>query len=439
MVDLILTKRMLEHPEDSFDIGVYEATGGYTALRKALKVMTPEDVTDQVTISGLRGRGGAGFPTGKKWSFCPKDVFPKYLVANMDEAEPGTFKDRMLVERDPHQLIESMIISAYAIGVEHAFIYCRGELLTAFDRLTNAIAEANHAGYLGQNILGSDFSLRITLHRAAGSYVCGEETAQLESLEGFRGWPRLRPPYPAVEGLYAKPTVVNNVETLSNVPWIVNNGGAAYADIGIATSTGTRLMCLSGHLNRPGNYEVEHGTTFGELFDRWGRGVRNGGSVKAFIPGGASSPWFDDSKLDLPTDMDLIIKEGSMLGSGAIMVMDQDTDIVKAAWRLVRFFEVESCGQCTPCREGIKWLADIYERLLSKKGRPEDIDFLLDISDQITPGNAWPPLQTTMCVLGPSACAPLWSSIRLFREEYDAKIAQNPASRRQRISVKAGA
>ncbi len=438
MPELILTKRMLEHPDDSWEIDTFLASGGYKGLEKALKDMTPDEVHDQVKISNLRGRGGAGFPTGTKWGFLPDNGEPRYLVCNCDEAEPGTFKDRMLIEHDPHQLLEGILIAAYAIGCEHAFIYNRGELLTGFDTLTKAIAEAKEKGYLGKNILGTDFSCEITLHRAAGAYICGEETALLSSLEGFRGWPRLRPPFPAVEGLYAKPTIVNNVETLSNMAWIVLNGGDEYAKLGINKSTGTRLFCLSGHVNRPGNYEVEHGTTFRELFDRWGQGVRNGGTVKAFVPGGASAPWFDESMLDLPMDMDLVQDKGSMLGSGAIMVMDQDTDIVKAAWRLVKFFAVESCGQCTPCREGVEWLNAIYERMLAGRGRPEDIDLLMDVGDNITPGLAWPPAQTTICVLGPSAVAPIWSSVRLFREDYEACIARNPANSRKRIEVKAG-
>lgn len=432
---LILTKRMLEHPEDSWEIETFERTGGYKALEKAVTQMTPEEVHEEVKTSGLRGRGGAGFPTGTKWNFLPEGVYPRYLVANCDEAEPGTFKDRMLTERDPHQLLEGMLIAAYAIGCEHAFIYCRGELRTAYDTLSRAIGQARERGLIGQPVFGTDFKCEITLHRAAGAYICGEETALLSSLEGYRGWPRLRPPFPAVEGVYAKPTIVNNVETLSNLAWIVENGGAAYAELGVNKSTGTRLFCLSGHVSRPGNYEIEHGLPFGEFFEKYGGGVRDGKQLKAFVPGGASSPWFDASKLDVPMDMDVVTDEGSMLGSGAIMVMDADTDIVKAAARVVKFFEVESCGQCTPCREGCKWLYDIYDRLLTGRGRPEDIDLLLDVGDNISPGLAWPPAQTTICVLGPSAVAPVMSSIRLFRNEYEAKIAANPAASRPRIPV----
>jgi NADH-quinone oxidoreductase subunit F len=422
MAELILTKRMLERPDDSWTLDAYEATGGYDALRKVLSEMSPAQVRDEVKASGLRGRGGAGFPTGTKWGFLPEGVYPRYLVVNADEGEPGTFKDRMLMERDPHQLVEGSVISAYALEAEHVFIYLRGELRTAYERVCQAVTDATERGYIGPSVLGTDFGVEVTVHRAAGAYICGEETALLSSLEGHRGWPRLRPPFPAVQGLYAKPTIVNNVETISNVPHIAAKGGDWYAAMGTEKSTGTRLYCVSGHVNRPGNYEIENGTTFRELFDRWCKGVRNGGRVKAFVPGGASAPWFDASKLDVPMDMDTVIAEGSMLGSGAVIVMDQDTDVPKAAWRLVKFFAHESCGQCTPCREGLHWLADIMGRILSGRGRPEDLDLLLDVGDNITPGLAWPPAQTTICVLGPSGVAPIMSTLRLFRDEYEAKI-----------------
>lgn len=425
MAELVLTKRMLERPDDAHTIAGYEATGGYTALRQVLADMTPEQVHDEVKASGLRGRGGAGFPTGVKWGFVPADAFPRYLVVNGDEGEPGTFKDRMLMERDPHQLVEGVIISCYALQAEHAFIYCRGEMALAFERLGDAVAEAEAAGYLGTGILGSDFACRITVHRAAGAYICGEETALLASLEGHRGWPRMRPPFPAVKGLYAKPAVVNNVETISNVPHIAARGGAWYASMGTEKSKGTRLFCLSGHVSRPGNYEVELGTTFRELFERWGKGIRDGNELKAFVPGGASAPWFDASSIDLPLDMDVVQQHGSMLGSGAVIVMDHTTDIVRATWRLVKFFAHESCGECTPCREGTDWLEEIMERMLRGRGRPSDIPLLLDVSDNISPGLTWPPAQTTICPLGPSATAPIASTIRLFPEEYERLVAAN--------------
>jgi len=424
MAELVLTKRMLESAT-AHTIEGYEATGGYRALRQALGEMTPEQVHEEVKKSGLRGRGGAGFPCGVKWGFVPEGVFPRYLVINGDEGEPGTFKDRMLMERDPHQLVEGIILASFALGVEHAFVYCRGEMLLANQRLQDAVASAEAKGYLGNNILGSGFNCRITVHCAAGAYICGEETALLTSLEGFRGWPRLRPPFPAVKGLYDKPTVVNNVETISNVSHIVAKGGDWYASMGTEKSTGTRLFCVSGHVNRPGNYEVELGTTFDELFGRWAKGIRNGHELKAFVPGGASAPWFDASKSKLPLDMDVIIAEGSMLGSGAIMVMDETTDIVRAAWRLVKFFAHESCGQCTPCREGTDWLEEIMERMLDGQGRPSDIGLLMDVSDNISPGLSWPPAQTTICPLGPSATAPIASTIRLFPGDYERLVAGN--------------
>lgn len=422
MADLVLTKRMIERPDDSWTIAAYEETGGYAALRQALGDMSPEQVHEEVKASGLRGRGGAGFPTGVKWGFLPEGEFPRYLVVNGDEGEPGTFKDRMLMERDPHQLVEGAVISAYAIGAEHVFIYCRGELRNAYERLCRAVAEAQEKGYIGSSVLGSGFGVRVTVHRAAGAYICGEETALLTSLEGYRGWPRLKPPFPAVKGLYASPTIVNNIETLSNVPWIVRNGGAAYAAMGTEKSPGTRLFCLSGHVNRPGNYEIELGTPFREFFDRWGQGVRDGGRVKAFIPGGASAPWLDSSSLDLPMAMEALDSVGSMLGSGAVVVMDETTNVVRPVWNLVHFFAHESCGQCTPCREGTHWLEDILERIVEGRGRRADLDLLLDVADNISPGLGWPPAQTTICVLGPSACAPIWSTLHLFRDDYEALL-----------------
>jgi NADH-quinone oxidoreductase subunit F len=428
MAELILTKRMLERPDDSWTLAGYEASGGYATLRQVLNERTPAEIRDEVKASGLRGRGGAGFPTGVKWGFLPEGVYPRYLVINGDEGEVGTFKDRMLMERDPHQLIEGILISCFALEAEHAFIYARGELLTAIDRLEQAVAEATEAGYVGTNICGTDVSVQITVHRAAGAYICGEETALLSSLEGYRGWPRLRPPFPAVKGLYAKPTIVNNVETISNVPWIARNGGAAYAAMGTEKSPGTRLFCLSGHVNRPGNYEVELGTTFDELFTRWGRGIRDGNALKAFVPGGASAPWFDASKVELPLDMDVVMEHGSMLGSGAIMVMDETVNVVKPAWRLVKFFAHESCGQCTPCREGTDWLEEIMERMLEGRGRAADLDLLIDVCDNISPGTTWPPAQTTICPLGPSATAPIWSTMRLFREDYEALLDPQEAA-----------
>ena len=353
----ILTTRMEAHPSDSHTISRYLSTGGYESLKKAL-AMEPEAIGAEVKASNLRGRGGAGFPAGVKWGFLA-DTMPRYLVINGDESEPGTFKDRQLLERDPHQLIEGVVIAAYALAVNHAFIYIRGEYPKPARRVQQALADAYAAGYVGQNIMGTGFNLDITVHLGAGAYICGEETALLNSLEGKRGEPRLKPPFPAVEGLYGKPTIVNNVETISNMPWIVENGGEAYAAIGPEGSAGTRLFSLSGHVNRPGNYEIVMGMTFGELIEDLGGGIRSGREVKAFIPGGASAPWFTKDHLDVPVTIDDVAKAGSMLGSGAIVVMDETTNVVEAALSVVSFFAHESCGQCTPCREGTTWLENM--------------------------------------------------------------------------------
>jgi NADH-quinone oxidoreductase subunit F len=410
--------------DDGFTLDRYEATGGYQALRKALEQMTPAQVHEEVKAASLLGRGGAGFPAGIKWGFCPPGVFPRYLVVNGDESEPGTYKDRILMERDPHQLIEGVLLAAYAIGCGQAFLYVRGEMALAQERIAGALNDAYAKGYVGRNILGSEFSLDVVLHWGAGAYIVGEETALIESLEGNRGMPRLKPPFfPAAKGLYLQPTVVNNVETLANLPWIVANGGGAFADMGAEKSTGTRLFAVSGHVNTPGVFEVEFGvTTFRDLLydKRYGGGIRDGNQLKAFIPGGASAPWFFEEHLDLPLEAGAVGAAGSMLGSGAIVVMDETTDAVKAAWRVVRFFARESCGKCTPCREGTTWLEKILRRMLDGHGRPQDIDKLLDISDNISPQITWPPRQTTICPLGPSAVSPIASAVMRFRDEFYA-------------------
>ncbi len=422
----ILTSRMDAHPSDSHTLSRYLATGGYGALKKALS-MEPADIIAEVKASNLRGRGGAGFPCGVKWGFLA-DVYPRYLVVNGDESEPGTFKDRQLLERDPHQLLEGVIIAAHALKVNHAFIYIRGEYPKPARRVQQALADAYASGYVGPNILGSGFDLDITVHLGAGAYICGEETALLNSLEGRRGEPRLKPPFPAVEGLYGKPTIVNNVETLSNMPWIVENGGAAYAAIGPEGSSGTRLFSLSGHVRRPGNHEIVMGMTFRELIDDLGGGIRDGRAIKAFIPGGASAPWFTADHLDVPVTIDDVAKAGSMLGSGAIVVMDETTDVVKAALSVVSFFAHESCGQCTPCREGTTWLENMLRRLTVGQGRAVDLDLLLDVSDNISPGLAWPPRQTTICPLGPSAVSPVLSILTHFRDEVEALVTTGVSS-----------
>jgi NADH-quinone oxidoreductase subunit F len=411
--------------DDSHTISRYLATGGYDGLRFAM-AKKPEEVVAEVKTASLLGRGGAGFPAGVKWGFCPPGVWPRYLVVNGDESEPGTYKDRLLMERDPHQIIEGVLIACYAVGCSQAFLYVRGEMALAQERIAAALNEAYAAGYVGKNILGSDFSVDIVLHWGAGAYIVGEETALLESLEGERGMPRLKPPYfPAVMGLYNKPTIVNNVETLSNLPWIMINGGEAFAALGAETSKGMRMFAVSGHVNKPGVFEVEFGvTTFRDVI--YGPdhcdGIRDGKKLKAFIPGGASAPWFFEEHLDMPLEAGAVGKAGSMLGSGAIVVMDEDTDIVRAAHRVVRFFAGESCGKCTPCREGTAWLEKILGRIIAGEGRPSDVDMLLDVCDNISPGITWPPRQTTICPLGPSAVSPIASAVMRFREEFEAYV-----------------
>lgn len=423
MTTKILTARMDEYPADSNTLARYLDTGGYETLTRALSEMSPEEVAAEVEASNLRGRGGASFPAGVKWGFLPADIRPRYLVINADESEPGTFKDRLLLERDPHQLIEGIALSAYALDVQHAFVYVRGEYPKPARRVLRAIEEAYEAGYLGANVQGSEFSLDITVHLGAGAYICGEETALLSSLEGRRGEPRIKPPFPAIEGLYALPTIVNNVETISNIPWIVANGGFAYASIGPPTSAGTRLMSLSGHVVNPGDYELVLGLTWRELIYEIGGGIPDGRELKAWVPGGASAPWFVPSEhLDTPVTIDDIAANGSMIGSGAVIVMDDTTNVVAAALRIVRFFAHESCGQCTPCREGTTWLERILDRIVTGRGRPEDLDLLLDVSDNISPGLVWPPAMTTICPLGPSATAPIVSVMRYFGDEVAAMI-----------------
>jgi NADH-quinone oxidoreductase subunit F len=422
----------------------YRRTGsyaGYEGLRAALD-MAPADVTGLVKDATLLGRGGAGFPAGVKWGFCPPGVWPRYIVVNGDESEPGTYKDRLLMERDPHQLIEGCLIAAYAIGAAQVFLYVRGEMPHAQERIAAALNEAYDANLVGRNILGTDFSVDIVLHWGAGAYIVGEETALIESLEGNRGMPRLKPPFfPAAKGLYLYPTVVNNVETLSNLPWLITQGVDEYRAVGTETSPGTRLIALSGHVKRPGVYEVPQGTTtFRELFydDRYGGGIRNDNELKMFIPGGASAPWFFAEQLDLPLEGRPVGAAGSMLGSGAVVAMDHTTDAVRACLRLVRFFARESCGKCTPCREGTTWEEKILQRILDGHGRPSDIELLLDVADNISPGPypaaadpgqgldavPFPPRQTTICPLGPSSVAPITSAIRRFRGEFEAKITR---------------
>ena len=419
---LLLTKHMRENPENSHLIDVYEKNNGYSAARKVLKDNNPGDVIEEIKTSNIRGRGGAGFPTGGKWGFLAEDQ-ERYLVINADESEPGTFKDRILLERDPHQLIEGIIVTSFASNISKAFIYIRGEYAKPARRVQDAVEQAYEKGYLGKNIFDSGKDLDVVVHLGAGAYICGEETALLNSLEGRRGEPRLKPPYfPAVKGLYNKPTLVNNVETISSVPWIINNSGKDYAKFGVEGSTGTRIFSLSGHVNNPGNFEIEMGCSFGEFIDTFGNGIKENKAVKAYIPGGASAPWFTGDQLDIKMTIDDVANAGSMLGSGAVVVMDEDTNLVLAAKSIVSFFAHESCGQCTPCREGTTWLEMILDRIASGRGRTSDIDLLLDVCDNISPGLTWPPQMTTICPLGPSAVSPITSLMGSFREEVESLL-----------------
>lgn len=398
------------------EIAVYEKHGGYNALRKAVSELTPDQVTDAVKVSGLRGRGGAGFPAGVKWSFLPKGVFPRYLVANADESEPGTFKDRQIMERNPHQFIEGIAIASYAIQCHHAFIYIRGEFPYAAQCLERAIAEAEARGYLGERILGTDYALRITVHRGAGAYICGEETALLESMEGKLGQPRVKPPFPASVGLYGKPTVINNVETLTNVPLIIERGAAWYASIGTPKSTGPKVFCLSGHVNRPGNYEAAFGSiTFRDLIYDLGGGIRGGKKLKAIMPAGASSfvinPALNDAVLDVPLDFDSLAPFGSALGSASVIVMDETTCMVWVAKKTTHFFEHESCGKCTPCREGTYWMARLLDRLEAGTGTLADVDLIASVATQMQ--------GRTLCPLGEFSTAPVLSSVKAFRDEFE--------------------
>ena len=418
-----IVSRRLGKPR-SWTLDSYLADGGYQGLRAAL-AMTPEQIHDQVNTANILGRGGAGFEAGRKWGMMRK-AEPVYLTINGDESEPATFKDHALIEGDPHQLIEGTVICAYAIGATQAFIYVRGEFPLAIERLQAALNEAYEHGAVGADIFGSGFSIDIVVHPGAGAYICGEETALLESLEGKRGYPRIKPPYfPAALGLYGAPTIVNNVETVSNLPWVIQNGGDRFAALGEGRSKGTKMLALAGHVKRPGSYELEWAkVTFRDLiFDpRLGGGIRDDNQLKAFIPGGVSSPWFGPEQLDVSLSNDAIASAGSMAGSGAVTIMDHTSCVVRAAWRIVRFFHRESCGQCTPCREGGGWLEKILDRIEGGQGREADLDLLMDVCDNISPGVTWPPAQTTICVLGPSMPPAVAAGIRMFRDEYLAHV-----------------
>lgn len=403
----------------SWSLSSYEAAGGYSGLKKAMK-KTPADIIQAVKDSGLRGRGGAGFPTGMKWSFLPApDGGPRYLVINADESEPGTCKDVPLMMASPHLLIEGAIITAFAIDCHHAFIYVRGEVVHVYRRLLAAVAEAKKAGYLGTNILGSGFDLEITVHAGAGAYICGEESALLDSLEGRRGQPRLKPPFPAVKGLYARPTTVNNVETIACVPGIIDRGAAWFAGMGTAKSKGHVIYSLSGHVERPGQYEGPMGMTLRELLALAG-GVRKGHRLKFWTPGGSSTPILTEKHLDVPLDYEGVEGAGSMLGTRALQIFDETTCVVRAVARWTEFYKHESCGKCTPCREGTFWLSQIYERLESGHGTEADIEQLLDTSRSI--------LGRSFCALGDAATMTISSSIAMFRDEYLAHVTGHGCS-----------
>ncbi len=396
---------------DSHRLETYEADGGYEAARRVLHEMTPQEVIDTIKASGIRGRGGAGFPTGVKWGFIPKGVYPRYLVVNADEGEPGTFKDRIIMEYDPHQLIEGIIISAYAIEAEKAFIYIRGEYYFAYRRLVDAVKEAKAKGYLGQGIFGTDKNLEIVVHRGAGSYECGEETALLSSLEGYRGQPRLKPPFPAVEGLYGKPTIVNNVESIANVTFVMRHGVDWYRQFGTEQSPGMRIFCLSGNVKYPGLYELPHGVPLRELIEKYGGGVQvEGTAIKAVVPGGLSMKLLTPDQLDTPLDYESVQAAGSLLGSAGVIVIDDRHSMVQVARRTLNFYRHESCGKCTPCREGTAWLEKILERVEAGQGRTRDLELMEWIAANIT--------GKSFCPFGDAAVWGLQSNLAKYREEF---------------------
>ncbi len=403
--------------KDLHTMKVYEEQGGYQSLKKAFD-QKPDEIIDAVKASGLRGRGGAGFPTGLKWSFLAKDVFPRYLCCNADESEPGTCKDRELLLKNPHMLIEGMILCSYACRIETGYIYMRGEFHDLSFIMDKAIEEAHAKGYLGKNIMGTGFNLEIYTHLGAGAYICGEESALLNSLEGGRGEPRMKPPFPAVEGLYAKPTVINNVETLCVVPYIVNEGAEKYASLGTEKSKGTKLVSVSGHVKKPGNYEVVMGTSTREIIYDLAGGIRDDNELKAFIPGGSSVPMLPASQVDVGYDYESLAAAGTMLGSGALIVIDNKANIVETTLRLISFYMHESCGKCTPCREGTRWLHQIVERILQHKGQLEYVNKLEDICDNMA--------FKTFCPLADACVSPVMSSIKHFRSEYEEYFKNTP-------------
>jgi len=409
----MVTRRLREFSEDSWTVERALDDGAYEASRKAVTKLSADDCIALVKESGLRGRGGAGFPTGMKWSFVPKDVFPKYIVVNHDEGEPCTYKDRELAESDPHQLLEGITIAAWANRATKAFIYCRGEFALGSRRLDRAINDAYDRGLLGQGIYGSKFDLDIVLHRGAGAYICGEESALLDSLEGFRGQPRLRPPFPAVKGLYGRPTVVNNTETLSALPHIIEHGSDWFRQWGTERSPGTKVLSVSGHVERPANYEVPLGTPLKDVLELAG-GMLGGRELKAIIPGGASAPLLTST--EIAVDFDALKEAGTMLGSGSIVFMDETTCMVRNALVTLEFFEHESCGKCTPCREGTWWAVKVLERIEHGEGRQEDMDLLVDIANGID--------GRSFCPLGDAASWALRSNVQLFRSEFERHVTE---------------
>jgi NADH-quinone oxidoreductase subunit F len=407
---------------DLHRLDVYRRHGGYDSLRKAMSSMKPDEVHAEVKASGLRGRGGAGFPTGVKWGFMPRDIpGPRYVVVNADESEPGTSKDRYLMENSPHMLLEGICIACYAIGAHQAWIYIRGEYDGPHQRLIDAIAELRAAGILGETPFGCGFPLDIQIYRGHGAYICGEETALLESLEGKRAQPRSRPPFPAVKGAWGRPTLLNNVETLSNLPWIVRHGGAEYARFGTEKSRGTRLLSVSGNVRRPGVYEIELGVSFRHVIMELAGGPPEGRRVKVWWPGGSSAPVLPESMLDTSTDLDELARVGSMGGSGGVIVMDDSHCVVRAAHRLLRFYAHESCGKCTPCRVGGNWAVRTYERILSGEGGAADLAILDRIQESLQNGRC-------LCGLGDSAGWVIMSTMRYFRDEYEEHALRNECS-----------
>ncbi len=397
---------------DPAALATYVANGGYQALRRVItEGVSGDDIIAQLKLSALRGRGGAGFPTGLKWSFMPR-AFPgdKYIVCNSDEGEPGTFKDRDILRYNPHQLIEGMAIAGYVLGAKVGYNYIHGEIFDVYEIFERALAEARAAGYLGDNLFGTDFSFQLHAHHGYGAYICGEETALLESLEGKKGQPRFKPPFPASFGLYGKPTTINNTETLASVPWIMQHGGQAFLELGKPNNGGSKLFSVSGHVNNPGNFEVSLGTPFSVLLEMAG-GVRNGHQLKAVIPGGSSAPVLPGSiMMDSTMDFDCIAKAGSMLGSGAVIVMDETTCMVRALERLSYFYHEESCGQCTPCREGTGWMYRVVHRIEHGQGRPDDLELLNSVAGKIG-GH-------TICALGDAAAMPVQSFLKHFGDEF---------------------